>query len=127
MRFLAAIAPLAVASCAVAPAPAPTAAAAAGAGTVLAVRPIAPAVAAGADGGAWRAALLDQASDSGGGASPAGAPLAEFIVREDDGATLSIVQPVGAQPESAGLHAGDRVVMTHPAGLAGRPTLARLL
>ena len=54
----------------------------------------------------WRAALLKASA----GAAPATADqstaLMEFIVRADDGATLSIVQPNGP-----GLHAGDRVLI----------------
>ena len=40
------------------------------------------------------------------GSDDARALLVEFIVRADDGATLSIVQP-----NDAGFHAGDRVVI----------------
>jgi hypothetical protein len=128
-RLAVALLLLAPASCAVAPAPAPPAAAtAAGTATVLTVRPIAPAVAAGADGGAWRATLLSTAGDPGAGtapppnAPPANTPLAEIIVRQDDGATLSFVQA-----NAPALRAGDRVLIAHPAALAGRPTLVRLL
>jgi hypothetical protein len=111
----------AAASCApMAPAPATgTSAAVAGGATVLAVRPIAP-VAGDADGG-WRAALLDGASESG-SPTPAGASLAEFIVRVDDGATLSIVQP-----NVAGLRVGDRVTLARPAAATGSPRLVRPL
>jgi outer membrane lipoprotein SlyB len=121
-RFLAWTSLLAVASCAAAPpSPAPAATAAAkGVATVLAVRPI---VAAGAgQAAAWRSVLLDGAA---GGAGPEGAPaagLAEFIVREDAGPTISIVQS-----NAAGLQPGDRVVVAHPAAAAGRASLIRLL
>jgi hypothetical protein len=99
------------------PAPSGPTAAAIGAATVLTVRPI---MAAAADAGGWRAALLDGASES--GAPPAGAALAEFIVRADDGATLSIVQP-----NDAGLRVGDRVILARPAAASGSPRLVRLL
>jgi outer membrane lipoprotein SlyB len=125
MRSFAAAAILAVilASCApVAPGPVSVApAAASGAGTLVAVRPIAPQSDAVKDA-AWRAALLDGVPDPAGTAAPAGAPLAEFIVREDAGATLSIVQPNEAQ-----LRVGDRVFVAHPAAPDGRASLIRAL
>ncbi len=110
---------LAVAACAaVSPSAAPgPAASAKGAATVLAVRPILA-----ADSGqdaAWRSVLLDGAPGLDG---PPPAGLAEFIVREDGGATVSIVQS-----NAAGLHPGDRVVVTHPAASEGRASLIRLL
>ncbi len=112
---------LAVAGCAtVAPVPPPPASASAGGvGRVLAVRPIDGAA---IDDAAWRAALLDGASDPAGPVPQAPASLAEFIVREDAGAIVSIVQS-----NAAGLRAGDRVVITHPATAPGRVGLARLL
>jgi hypothetical protein len=102
-----------------APAPSASGLGAVGGATVLAVRPIVPAVAAG-DAGAWRALMLDGATDS---ASPAGtAALAEFIVRLDSGPTLSIVQP-----QAAGPRVGDRVDVAHSPSGTGRATLVRLL
>jgi len=112
---------LAAASCAPgAPGPATgTSAAAIGAATVLAVRPIAPV--AGSDAGGWRAALLNSAGESTAPAPPA-ASLAEFIVRVDDGATLSIVQA-----NADGLRVGDRVTLARPAAGIGSPRLVRPL
>jgi hypothetical protein len=113
--------PFAVASCApVAVAPATgTSTAAIGAATVLAVRPIAPVAA--DDAGGWRSALLNGVSESSGPAPPA-ASLAEFIVRVDDGATLSIVQP-----NAGGLRVGDRVTLAPPSAATGSPRLVRPL
>lgn len=51
----------------------------------------------------WRAALL---ADGAAGETQGGEPLVEFIVRADEGETLSIVQ--GNEP---GFHTGDRVVI----------------
>ena len=51
----------------------------------------------------WRAALL---TDGAAGESQGREPLVEFIVRVDDGETLSIVQD-----NEPGFHAGDRVVI----------------
>lgn len=51
----------------------------------------------------WRAALL---ADGAAGEPQGREPLVEFIIRADDGETLSIVQ--GNEP---GFHAGDRVVI----------------
>jgi hypothetical protein len=118
-RLLAVTGSLAVASCAaVPPSAAPTpAASASGAATVLAVRPIAAGAA--AQDAAWRSVLLDGATGPGRPQEPA---LAEFIVREDAGATMSIVQS-----NAAGLRTGDRVVVAHPAASAGRASLVRLL
>jgi len=48
--------------------------------------------------------------DSGAAKEPGGAALTEFIVRADDGATLSIVQPNDLK-----FRAGDRVVIMHAA------------
>jgi hypothetical protein len=112
---------LAVASCA-AVGPVPTTAppaTTAGTATILTVRPI---VAAGTDDAAWRAALLNGASEPAAPVQPNGGTLAEFIVREDAGATLSIVQS-----NAAGLQAGDRVVVTRGPTSTGRPGLIRLL
>lgn len=119
-RLAAVALPFAVASCAAVPsAPAPGAqAAAVGAATVLAVRPIA--AIATEDAAGWRAALLSGAGESGGPA-PAGS-LAEFIVRVDDGATLSIVQA-----NDAGLRVGERVVLARPSATTGSPRLVRPL
>jgi hypothetical protein len=118
-RLLCSIGLLAIASCAAVP-PSPTPAAATeakGTATVLAVRPI---VAGGAgQDAAWRSLLLDGAP---GPSQPPLAALAEFIVREDAGPTISIVQS-----NAAGLQAGDRVIVAHPAALAGRASLIRLL
>jgi hypothetical protein len=113
---------LAAAACTAVPnAPAPVSASqAAGVGTVLVVRPIAEALP--QDGAAWRAALLSGAADSPGASPAAGTTLAEFIVREDTGATLSIVQP-----NAAGLHPGDRVTVIRPGASPGRASLGPLL
>lgn len=54
----------------------------------------------------WRNALL--ANVAAGNATTDPRPLVEFIVRADDGATLSIVQ---ANPTD--FHPGDRVVIRH--------------
>ncbi len=119
-RLLAMAGLLAVASCAAVPqsqAPAPSASAS-GAATVLAVRPI-MATGADQDGAAWRSVLLDGAAGPG---QPQGPALAEFIVREDAGATISIVQS-----NAAALHPGDRVMVAHPATSGGRAALIRLL
>lgn len=73
------------------------------AGTILSMR----AVATPAGSAPWRAALLAAASGgSDGSTSPA--LLTEFIVRADDGATLSIVQS-----NKLDLHTGDRVVIRY--------------
>lgn len=64
-------------------------------GTILSVHPV-PATA--------RLAVWHLLSGDAAPAATAGATLAEFIVREDDGTTISIVQDNGL-----GLHAGDRV------------------
>lgn len=74
-------------------------------GTILSMRDIAPTL--GSE--PWRAALLAAAAST----SPAGGRptlLVEFIVRSDDGATLSLVQD-----NSLGLHPGDRVVIRREA------------
>lgn len=63
-------------------------------GTILSVH----AVPASARAAVWRLLSGDAAPTA------PGASLAEFIVREDDGTTISIVQDNGL-----GLHAGDRV------------------
>jgi hypothetical protein len=82
------------------------------AGVILSMRPI------GASVGSppWRAALLAAASgDSGSSDRPA--PLTEFIVRADGGATLSIVQS-----NQLDLHTGDRVVIRYePTAQLARP------
>jgi hypothetical protein len=74
----------------------------------------------GADTAGWRAALLNGAPSATDSAPTA--VLAEFIVREDAGATLSIVQS-----NAAGLHVGDRVVVIRRAADAGRASLTRVL
>ena len=80
------------------PAPVPSA----GGGTILSMRDVNVPT----DGSLWRAAML---ADSGGiDRSPRN--LVEFIVRADDGATLSIVQA-----NELGLHTGDRVIILHDA------------
>ena len=104
VRHLLTLAMLAgVAGCtpAVAPPTAPQAAAAGG-GTILSVRTIERRTAV----GPLRAALLIDAEP----AKDAGDPLVEFIVRADDGATLSIVQA-----NDAGFRQGDRVVILRAA------------
>jgi outer membrane lipoprotein SlyB len=75
-------------------------------GTILSMR----AVAAPAGQESWRKLLIgndgmQRASDSN------AAPLMEFIVRTDDGTTLSIVQA-----NALGLHPGDRVVILRDTG-----------
>jgi outer membrane lipoprotein SlyB len=63
---------------------------------------------------AWTVALM---ADAGGGLR-GGEPLAEFIVRADDGATLSIVQA-----NDQGFRMGDRVVIVRAAQTRlARPT-----
>lgn len=73
------------------------------AGTILSLR----AVSTSTGSAPWRAALLAAASGSTGG-SDSPVPLIEFIVRADDGATLSIVQS-----NKLDLHTGDRVVIRY--------------
>ena len=75
-------------------------------GIILSMRKVA--APAGQD--AWRKLLVggggtQRASDS------TAAPLMEFIVRTDEGTTLSIVQA-----DALGLHPGDRVVILRDAG-----------
>jgi len=120
-RLAAIAAVLATAGCAtVGPGPSPTAPPlTAGTGTVLTVRPI---VADWTDGGAWRAAMLDGAVASPAAPRPPGAALAEFIIREDTGATISIVQT-----NTDGLRRGGRVQITRPSSATGRPGLIPLL
>ena len=84
----------------------------AGLGTILSVRTVtAP------DGGSvWQAALL---ADAGGVTTPGaggGRPVMEFIVRQDDGAIISVVQS-----NVLGFHPGDRVSIQR----ADRVRLAR--
>ena len=86
------------------------------AGTILSMR----AVSTSTGSAPWRAALLAAASGSTGGstASEPAAPLIEFIVRADDGATLSIVQP-----NNLDLHMGDRVMIRYePTVQLARPS-----
>ena len=73
------------------------------AGTILSMR----AVSTSTGSAPWRAALLAAASVAGGGTDQP-APLTEFIVRADDGATLSIVQS-----NKLDLRTGDRVVIRY--------------
>ena len=91
------------------PAPPPTPLSA---GIILSMRAIGGSAAA----TPWRAALLATASGGGGG-DERPAPLTEFIVRADDGATLSIVQS-----NKLDLHTGERVVIRYePAAELTRP------
>lgn len=83
------------------------------AGTILSMR----AVATPAGSAPWRAALLAVASGSGGAGTDSSTPMTEFIVRADDGATLSIVQS-----NKLDLHKGDRVVIRYePTAQLARP------
>ena len=112
---------LATAGCAVTPTPPPVATSpATGIGTILAIRQIA--VPAASKGAAWRAALLDGAADGNGAAPAAAASLAEFIVREDTGATLSIVQS-----NADGHNPGDRITVIRPLASPGRARIGPLL
>ena len=71
-------------------------------GTILSMR----SVNAQSDTASWRAALLAGAGGSGGAARGGESTLVEFIVRTDDGSTLSVVQA-----NEAGFHSGDRVII----------------
>ncbi len=83
------------------------------AGTILSMRT----VAAPAGSTPWRAALLAAASGPGGAGNDPSTPLIEFIVRADDGATLSIVQS-----NNLDLHKGDRVMIRYqPTAQLARP------
>ena len=75
-------------------------------GTILSTRKVA--VPTGQD--AWRKLLVDSGDMQRAGDNKA-APLTEFIVRADDGTTLSIVQT-----NALGLHPGDRVVILRDTG-----------
>jgi hypothetical protein len=66
-------------------------------------------VAAAASQESWRKRLVDSGGMQTASNSEA-APLTEFIVRTDDGATLSVVQA-----NTIGLHPGDRVVILRDA------------
>ena len=82
------------------------------AGIILSMRAIGGSAAA----APWRAVLLATAS-AGSAANDRPAPLTEFIVRADDGATLSIVQS-----NKLDLHTGDRVVIRYePTAQLARP------
>jgi len=105
-RYLLLLATLSGCATPSAQAPAPTAAG--GGGTILLMRDVnAP-----SGGEPWRTVLL---SDSG-GRDRDRHNLVEFIVRADDGATLSIVQS-----NELGFRTGDRVVIVHD----GQTRLAR--
>jgi hypothetical protein len=85
------------------------------AGTILSMRAVA--APAGSAPAPWRAALLAAASGTGSMPSDPAATLIEFIVRVDDGATLSIVQA-----NNLDLHNGDRVVIRYqPTARLARP------
>jgi outer membrane lipoprotein SlyB len=71
-------------------------------GTILSMR----SVSVQSNDASWRAALLASAGGSGGAADGTSKSLVEFIVRTDDGSTLSVVQP-----NEAGFHNGDRVII----------------
>jgi outer membrane lipoprotein SlyB len=75
-------------------------------GTILSMRKVTPP--AGQD--SWRKLLVGSGDMQRAGDSNA-APLTEFIVRTDDGSTLSIVQA-----NALGLHTGDRVVILRDTG-----------
>jgi outer membrane lipoprotein SlyB len=81
-------------------------------GTILSMRTVSPP----GDPAPWRAVLLadagaaSPASDGGGNSAKSSAPVVEFIVHTDDGATLSVVQA-----NDAALHPGDRVAILHDA------------
>jgi outer membrane lipoprotein SlyB len=75
-------------------------------GTILSMRKVT--VPAGQD--SWRKLLVGSGDIQRAGDSNA-APLTEFIVRTDDGTTLSIVQA-----NALGLHTGDRVVVLRDTG-----------
>ena len=84
-------------------------------GTILSLRAVAAPI--GTAPAPWRAALLAAASGTGSKRSDPSAPLIEFIVRVDDGATLSIVQT-----NNLDLHKGDRVVIRYePSAQLARP------
>lgn len=65
---------------------------------------------------AWRTGLLAAAANTSPANEGYASQLMEFIVRADDGATLSVVQP-----NKVGLRPGDRVVILYD----GRAHLAR--
>jgi outer membrane lipoprotein SlyB len=71
-------------------------------GTILSMRSIS----AQSSDSLWRAALLASAGGSGDATDGGRKSLIEFIVRTDDGSTLSVVQP-----NEAGFHNGDRVII----------------
>lgn len=75
-------------------------------GTILSMRKVA--VPSGQD--AWRKLLVGSGDMQQAGDSNA-TPLTEFIVRTDDGSTLSIVQA-----NALGLHPGDRIVILRDTG-----------
>ena len=83
------------------------------AGTILSMRTVATP----AGSAPWRSALLLAATGTGSTGSDPSTPLIEFIVRADDGATLSIVQT-----NKLDLHKGDRVVIRYqPTAQLARP------
>ena len=85
------------------------------AGTILSMRAVSTPP--GSAPAPWRAALLAAATGTGNTANDPSAPLIEFIVRADDGATLSIVQS-----NNLDLHKGDRVVIRYePTAQLARP------
>jgi hypothetical protein len=96
--------------------PATTPSAATTGGTILWVRNV---VAPDKDN-SWRALLVNNAVASPATADSEAAPLMEFIVRTDNGATLSVVQT-----NAIGLRPGDRVVILRDATThLGRPAAA---
>jgi len=109
MCQLSAIALLNLSGCAPpAPSTPPAASAQAGTGTILSLRAVAPSI----EQAPLRAALLVEA----GGDRTGSRQFVEFIVRADDGATLSIVQE--NEPD---FRAGDRVIILR----GGQTRLAR--
>jgi outer membrane lipoprotein SlyB len=120
LRPAACVMMLLAASCArsaVSPAPDTTAVPAAENGTLLTVRPVAtPTDSAGAH---WRDLLLDGAAATPGAGRAV--RIAEYIVRVDDGSTISIVQA-----DDAALRPGRRVMILRNRQSSGPVTLSGL-
>src|SRR4051794_13223640 len=71
-------------------------------GTILSMREVTPQT----GSAAWRAGFLAASGASGAAIDGGNGGLVEFIVRTDDGSTLSVVQP-----NTPGFRAGDRVII----------------